>query len=934
MILTLAWKEVREHQAIWLTMLVMTVVLGWGLPRLVAAGDPAGTAAVAALTILGMAAANGVVCGSMMFAGEHEGGTLVFLDIFLGCRGLLWFGKFAIGIVLVLAQAVAVALALLLLKQQPPDWIMALVGIDARHPDSRAWLLILPVVSLEAYALGLLGSSFTQRVLSGAALAALGVTPILLMAIMAPPLVFYTLQVVIGCIVLPISYLNFVAQSREPTLGTAPEFEGPVNSKEQFLDLWEEFEQEDDTFGEAPASDAPATIPAISPTRPAGSRAGDPTPPVPESGRGSPAHAASANEVLWWLTLNQAWLLLLILAGAALLIGMITPANTQVLWPLATLLLGVACGTAAFAPEQRDLSYQFLSAQHLPLKTIWRFKVLFWLAVAVAGALLIVFGHFLNIVLRRRPNDAFEGTLPELMGPTLFFGVWLVYGFCTGQVFVWVCRKSILALLVSFLVAGCAIGLWLPSVLCGGMTGWQLWVPPLTMLLATWSLMRAWASGRIKERKPLAALVGFGLATIVWALVNFGYRAWEIPQVGEPIDPEAFRATLPFGKENAAAKAIQQAIGQLDEANDLWLASMAEASRLPTGVLEMPRADGQLPLLKHLPGCQKMTEELLKKARAKAPGPAFEHLAQILALSRNLRNKAPVESYLAGVQAEEDALNGLDQWLARGKPAPKLLRRVLDELNRHAEETPPPLSCLQAECFRSGGMLANPSDWTLQMPGGAGKIPERWLAGSITLSLEMPWETARNTRIWQLVWAGLFRAVETPHWQRPEPAEELRTDKTATRKILQGWLPAPDGPSAAVTRAHVIRLVDASWLSDDRLFCSVAPLHDAAIRARWRVDATRQTIALSLYRLDEGKSAQALQQLVPKYLPTRLPTDPYSGQSFRYRIEPENDKGIVWSTGPDRIDHGGRKHGGHLRDDDAQWSRGDLDLIMAVPQWP
>src|SRR6516164_6054960 len=50
---------------------------------------------VAALTILGMAACYGVVCGAMMFAGEQEGGTLVFLDIFLGRRGLLWMGKFA-----------------------------------------------------------------------------------------------------------------------------------------------------------------------------------------------------------------------------------------------------------------------------------------------------------------------------------------------------------------------------------------------------------------------------------------------------------------------------------------------------------------------------------------------------------------------------------------------------------------------------------------------------------------------------------------------------------------------------------------------------------------------------------------------------------------------------------------------------------------------
>ena len=84
MIFTLAWKEVREHQSIWLTMVVMSIALGLGLSKVVALGDATLAAPVAALTILGLAATYGVVCGAMMFAGEHEGGTLVFLDIFLG----------------------------------------------------------------------------------------------------------------------------------------------------------------------------------------------------------------------------------------------------------------------------------------------------------------------------------------------------------------------------------------------------------------------------------------------------------------------------------------------------------------------------------------------------------------------------------------------------------------------------------------------------------------------------------------------------------------------------------------------------------------------------------------------------------------------------------------------------------------------------------
>ena len=50
------------------------------------------------------------------------------------------------------------------------------------------------------------------------------------------------------------------------------------------------------------------------------------------------------------------------------------------------------------------------------------------------------------------------------------------------------------------------------------------------------------------------------------------------------------------------------------------------------------------------------------------------------------------------------------------------------------------------------------------------------------------------------------------------------------------------------------------------------------------MDAARQAVALSLYQTEEGRPAPKLQDLVPKYLPRGLPTDPYSGQEYRYRI--------------------------------------------------
>jgi hypothetical protein len=159
-----------------------------------------------------------------------------------------------------------------------------------------------------------------------------------------------------------------------------------------------------------------------------------------------------------------------------------------------------------------------------------------------------------------------------------------------------------------------------------------------------------------------------------------------------------------------------------------------------------------------------------------------------------------------------------------------------------------------------------------------------------------------------------------------------------------------------LTSERLARLLDASWLADPQLFVPVLSLRSAATRARWRVDACRLKVALGLYRLLENKSAQKLEDLVPKYLP-QLPVDPYSGQAFRYRISQGEElaiagdeefqgrkgpgqgkvqpgQGVLWGTGPDRMDHGGKKHGGHLPDDDPRWWSEGLDLIAVAPSWP
>jgi hypothetical protein len=978
MILTLGWKEYREHRSIWLTMVIMTLALGHGLALLISAGDTGNAyVEVSALTILGMAVTYGVVCGAMMFAGERENATLVFLDIFLGRRGLLWCMKFLIGVVLAVSEALAVAGVLYYLRQKPPQWLPTLIGqqrfdFGFRFPvphDPAIWFRALPLVTLEAFAWGMLGSSFSRRVVTGAGLAALMVAPLWLITICAPSAVFFGVRVAGAGLALLISATVFQSRGQEAAQGPSPRPADRHPLKARFQE-WDRDDRFDPELWAPGLARRERSAPALS----------IPEPPVLMQEVVLPARprvsqAGSGAQVLFWLTFRQGLPLLCILGGVAVLVGLFLPAAAQVLWPACTLLLGVACGTAAFAHEQTDLSYQFLAAQHLPLKQFWNRKIVFWFLTAILVVQIALWMGALVMVIqwsaaRLSPPSqdsplvlGFDfGPLAQLLGPVLYAGIWLVYGFAVGQVLVLLCRKNILAVMLATLGSAAVLALWLPSLICGGMGGWQVWLPPLTLLVATRILMRPWAGGRIKERKPLLALIGFGLAALVWIAANLGFRAWEIPDVGEPMDRKAFRASVPAGRKNRAGRKIQQALGEFRQPTELglWERLLEEAVPLPVGVLEHPREGGPEPVEHYLPTCLKVTRELRdlaeKKLGDRKPKLAFEHLGQILALSRTLRNKASVLSYVGGIQCENSALEGLDEWLAHGKPSPALLRRVLKELNRHAAETPAPLDCLQTECLRARGLLEFPTTWSFARGKGPGRVQENWLVGGISLSLTMPWEEERKIRLWRLVWAGLFRGIASPYHELPDTVEQVEAAKETTRAILRGWLPAEEGPDASLTAADVARLLDSSWLSDERLFSPVVELRAAATQSRWQVDAARLQVALALYQLREKKPASRLKDLVPNYLP-QLPVDPYSGQPFRYRISkgeeidvadgavcqrrhgPDKVKvlpgqGIFWSTGPDRVDHGGRKHGGGLADDDPRWSAENLDLVTLVPQWP
>jgi hypothetical protein len=98
------------------------------------------------------------------------------------------------------------------------------------------------------------------------------------------------------------------------------------------------------------------------------------------------------------------------------------------------------------------------------------------------------------------------------------------------------------------------------------------------------------------------------------------------------------------------------------------------------------------------------------------------------------------------------------------------------------------------------------------------------------------------------------------------------------------------------------------------------PLLDRVTDTHALQRVTMTALALRLYRKENGRYPENLQQLVPKYLPS-VPIDPYDGKPLRYRKLQKGFK--VWSVGGNRKDDGGVK----VRD---WWRKGDLVLESKI----
>jgi hypothetical protein len=272
--------------------------------------------------------------------------------------------------------------------------------------------------------------------------------------------------------------------------------------------------------------------------------------------------------VMMWLIVRQGRWVLVALVPACVGLGFAVNRAPLILYPAATLIVGLVCGLATFVPEQSGRHQNFLGGQRFPPGRIWMYKICFWAVAAIVFTAFLWFvavGTSLianaNAVADRGLNNFWQenwgGRL--LLDVPLFLSLWPIYGFCVGQFCaIWAARPVIAAILAA--VLGIVLSLlWLPSVLFGGVYLWQVLGVPVLLLLGTRLFFWRWLTGQLYTLRSWLGLSSVSLAAVLWLVAGLWYRILEIPDVGKPSAVREFIMKAPALEKSEASVLIRRA---------------------------------------------------------------------------------------------------------------------------------------------------------------------------------------------------------------------------------------------------------------------------------------------------------------------------------------------------------------------------------------
>jgi len=421
------------------------------------------------------------------------------------------------------------------------------------------------------------------------------------------------------------------------------------------------------------------------------------------------------------------------------------------------------------------------------------------------------------------------------------------------------------------------------------------------------------------------------------------------PQLGKWLD-EVFQ----IEEMKHLREAIPLPLGVFIDPRTEWMKHLRKAVQLPLAVFIDPRTADVLSdrRIEH-PGylaAKAILGRALQLQSRKKDAEALDHIMTVLALSRHFRNMADTSSYLLALTIEKWAVEVLDRWVRQLGSNPDLLRRALDELTRHQARIPPN-DFLKTDYLKSRHNLNDIHiRHALILPGIKVQPAEKSLFQDVLeFAWQVPWEKNRLERIQNLLFAGWLRGIEVDYSELLDQKFDMNQRRESQAwPLLRNWLPPQPGPASSWTRERLGDVVDESVLGKFLQYSPVNARMYSDFRDAYR-EGTRLQLALMLYQYENKKPAPSLKALVPKYFP-ELPKDPFSGQSFHYRVsagelisqtyntEPIRvpaGQGILWSVGPDGIDNRGTKQGAPSSSmDPSVWNRGGFDLIFLVPPWP
>lgn len=917
MVRAVVWKELREQGLIALVLVVLGAALLTAAALLAdppvpnaAQTDVVATLGMGRLLLLMLVVTAGMVCGGALFAAEKEAGTIAFLEALPTTRLALWCAKVTAGLVLAGGELVLLLGA---------GAALGLVG--------GTFLVRLVIYSLLAFSWGTFGSTLARTTLGS-------------VGISIP-----TASLATFVFLLPISLFMSHHGSGMPRMGGWLLFELLMVITPLALSAWR-----------FTALDRQRATDAADRTE---------SPNADHNSRRR--RSAWPTRALVWLTLRQLRLPGLVLSLFALAFGLallLPDMRAIFVWPALALTAGVLAGVTAFGDEQTHRTSLFWSEMRLPIGRAWWVKIAIhvvllawllllaalpsWLRAEFAATKRYEFGHALL-------SAVFQSRLFEELGSQgwKYLLVPAVYGFVFGHICGLFFRKLVVACGVAMMLGGVGAVAWGPSLLAGGVSHWQLWLPAGTVLLTGRLLIRPWIGDRMLNRGPLYRLAGGFVATVVLLSLALGYRAVEVQEVPGSTDDLEFIATLPTYDENLGGREFRvaaeryartaAAVPRQTRAQEQRRLRLEE--RLESAVrFGWPSDDPELstwldaiyaepPATQHEPAWFALAEVAatqrvgvynhpqlvttttaasiaLDNARAMAsvllarglqqqvhgnPAAFVTAFHTVALLARTLRYGGGIMSLETSIEVERTALNAADRWLERLGRGHSDLTLAIARTTAEGDETRPfdLRPHLLADRFVIRGVMVAPNQvlTALLTPPNGQSEQSAAEADLVALAWTVPWERERTRRLIGL--APTAYRTDIQHILRGRPGNQ----------ILLGRNQSPTDLKERDTQLRVLRR---------------AMILKAAIRT---------------YQSDHGRPPATREELVNCGYLTALPIDPFAenGAPFGYRVSTgETLRGptrtapqgrtseetalmpigsgsvIIWSVGTDKIDQGGR----------------------------